>query len=517
MPRPTPPRASGLRATSPSWPAERDLANIQGIVLHAYGMRFAAHVLLAVTDAVAARAFIGALVTPASGVPQIQFATVWQKKPDTCVNVGFTYAGLRALGASAGAFNGADGTPISDYAPFVNGSGSSASAQLVGDLGLSDPSNWIFTDTPNGSASGIAQENVVHVDLVVYGVCREDVLDQVGVLKRAYAAGFREVAVLESQDVLGHGKIYWDIQDGISDPTLYPDNPTNQIPDGSPDFMTDPGWFVLGQSKMPPANVFSAATLKLPNPNLAFTYGTFAALRRLQQHIDEPDTGFDAFIDGNWKLMQSTYQLGNEAVARAALKAVIIGRWPSGTSLIDSPIVTGMTEAPGELPPDHVNNFVYASDALGLSCPHTSHIRRGNPRDDNVSSVPTSRIMRRAFPYQEPYVTGDQSINERGLFGFFISASLAQGFELVMNSWINGPGTPALDPADPAIGYPISTAPPPQYTLSLFDTPTPPPPIPTPMVQFTVTPFVTTRGSAYVFIPGLPGLTWIANGCPASG
>ncbi|MBK5288312.1 MAG: hypothetical protein JJE46_07585, partial [Acidimicrobiia bacterium] len=79
---------------------EAILADIQGNILRGYNMRFVRHLVVRVTNPAAARASIAAIVAGADGMPALTTAEVWEEgtKPATCVNVGVTATGLRALG-----------------------------------------------------------------------------------------------------------------------------------------------------------------------------------------------------------------------------------------------------------------------------------------------------------------------------------------------------------------------------------------------------------------------------------
>src|SRR5215475_13915436 len=76
------------------------LADIQGNILRGYSMRFVRHIVVRVASAPAARACIAAVVDGGEGMPRLTTAEVWEGgvKPLSCLNVGVTATGLRALG-----------------------------------------------------------------------------------------------------------------------------------------------------------------------------------------------------------------------------------------------------------------------------------------------------------------------------------------------------------------------------------------------------------------------------------
>ncbi|WP_206669045.1 hypothetical protein, partial [Staphylococcus aureus] len=90
--------------------------------------------VLRINSADGAKRFIGGLVNgnPASS-PQITTASPWDVKPDYCLNIGFTFEGLKALQL-----------PASSLSSFPNEfvEGSVKRAKKVGDTGDSAPENW---------------------------------------------------------------------------------------------------------------------------------------------------------------------------------------------------------------------------------------------------------------------------------------------------------------------------------------------------------------------------------------
>src|SRR6185503_9128896 len=126
-----------------------DYADVQGTVLRGYRVDLARHFVLSVSDVARARAFIGHLVDGTGGVPRITTAARWTQKPECFVNIGFTSAGLAALGVTPAALATFD-------AAFQRGATDQASAAAVGDVGESAPANWI---------GGLADGARVHIVL----------------------------------------------------------------------------------------------------------------------------------------------------------------------------------------------------------------------------------------------------------------------------------------------------------------------------------------------------------------
>ncbi|HXT19709.1 MAG TPA: hypothetical protein VN923_03070, partial [Thermoanaerobaculia bacterium] len=113
-----------------------DYGDVQGTILRGYRVDLARHFILTITAAPPARAFIGALVDGAGGLPRITTAARWTVKPKCFVNVAFTAAGLATLGVTSQQLATFD-------AGFQRGASASATAMIVGDVGTSAPTNWV--------------------------------------------------------------------------------------------------------------------------------------------------------------------------------------------------------------------------------------------------------------------------------------------------------------------------------------------------------------------------------------
>ena len=473
------------------------LDKMQGFILRGYRMSFVRHFALTVNELEGARDFLVGLVNGRPHCPQITTAERWAVRPDYCLNIGFTYPGLQAMGVPQAYLDASFNNR--DHLPFVNGS--AASAGVVGDVADSAPGNWVIDDRD------------FHVMLSLYAQ-NEDALKIVSdwILKHC-APGFAVPGadrMFDSQ-ALPDDKVFFGYTDNIAQPIVdkaqfprYPDG--NQTP-------VDPGAFVLGE-----ATGAFAASFPVPTPSQFGRYGCFGAFRILKQDVE----GFDAHIARIAPAFGEAFGITDPQVQRDAVMAKMCGRWPNGTPLSLYP-VNGDTPAPA-LPFALRNDFQFTlpngapgnpsqNPDTGSNCPVSSHIRRGNMRNFPfaASAADKRRIMRRAMPYQNPYPAQPDRKSECGLMGFFLCACLTEQFEFVMQNWINN-GTQqfslAHDYADPLIGTNI--APPgAAFTETLpharVKGQPPQPPTIIPMESF-----VSTRGSAYCYFPGMDGLRWIA-------
>jgi Dyp-type peroxidase family len=200
--------------------------------------------------------------------------------------------------------------------------------------------------------------------------------------------------------------------------------------------------------------------------------------------------------------------------ARVALASKMVGRWPDGTPLVSVP--------EGAVQNADREDFDYAhDDPHGLSCPFGAHIRRSNPRAtlarDPVTGLQKSkkhRILRRGRTYGEPFtqhLTPEEIIEAadahagrsgpRGLHFMCYNADLANQFEFVQQTWINGPIFQGLHgEVDPLVGAPDDTS-------GLFTIPGDP-------IRKRVhrlPRFVHVRGGAYFFLPSRAALRYLAS------
>ena len=128
-------------------------------------------------------------------------------------------------------------------------------------------------------------------------------------------------------------------------------------------------------------------------------------------------------------------------------------------------------QAPPGLPPQKINDFDYtfptaawtwaSTPDRGAYPPRQHAARHAEQFQPLLPRRPNRRhrIMRRAMPYQLPYNPLDRNdpTTERGLAGFFLSASLMEQFDFVQHNWINASAGfyTVIDPADPVMGVQV--------------------------------------------------------------
>jgi deferrochelatase/peroxidase EfeB len=242
--------------------------------------------------------------------------------------------------------------------------------------------------------------------------------------------------------------------------------------------------------------------------------GSYVVYRKLQQDV----AGFWQFLK-----REAVRAGGNEdAVRMVWLAARMVGRWPSGTSLMLAP----QSDDPRL---GNRDDFLYRDDGDGLSCPLGAHVRRANPRDDikpypaaeSLSMSEAHRLLRRARVFGpalfDATVLADPASaacrdailaladdgRARGVHFFCVNASIRSQFEFVQQTWCNNPRFAGLhDNKDPIAGdndrtdQRSSHMTIPGQPLSLRTSPLPR--------------FVTVRAGAYLFMPGITALRFLA-------
>jgi Dyp-type peroxidase family len=235
--------------------------------------------------------------------------------------------------------------------------------------------------------------------------------------------------------------------------------------------------------------------------------GSYVVFRQLAQNVQE----FWQFID------QATQQGGtSDPEARLKLAAKMVGRWPSGTPLVESPDQDNPALA-------DKNEFAYhQADPHGFKCPFGAHLRRSNPRDSlepgpgtdrSIAVNKTHRLLRRGRTYGQPVTASlnPQDIlaanpsGERGLHFVCISANISRQFEFIQQTWMNNPKFNGLyRETDPLTGdrHPGDLGAADQFTIQAEPVRTRVNGLPQ---------FVTVQGGAYFFLPSIGAFRYLTQ------
>ncbi|MBV9287531.1 MAG: peroxidase [Hyphomicrobiales bacterium] len=524
-----------------------DRSDIQAIAYTAFGkLTGAAYVLLRVIDAPAARRFLAALKLASvadlkTGAEPAELAEATQ-----CAA---TAAGLRALGVAE--------SLVQRFNPeFVEGmAGSANRSRRLGDIGANAPDRWTW---------GVG-EREPHVLLMLFA--RRERIDDLMQETRAAAeqSGLAAIETLATSDMGGVEP--FGFADGISQPTFDWDHArtpgtkadrafTNLIalgeillgyhneygfPADSPEFVpVDPN-----------AALLKPAAGEAGRRDLGRN-GSYLVFRQLAQDVR-----------GFWRWVAE--EAGRTGVDPEVLAEAMVGRRMNGAPLAD--FETGLALPGVDSGRRAVNGFLFDADPDGLSCPIGAHIRRANPRtgdvpagvdgpidallvtlglttrrlrkptastlpweenttvwpylrheDDAIASSRFHRILRRGREYGRKIdraaaldpATPDP---EAGLQFICLNANIGRQFEFVQGAWLasakfaslTGEQDPLLGNREPFPGRPVSASP---QRTDCFTRPGAEPAL----RRATAVPqFVTVKGGAYFFMPGLQALKWIAS------
>ena len=432
--------------------------------MRGYRLPAAGYLFLRIDDGAAARAAL------ADFIPHVITAERWDVKPDSGINLAFSYAGLRALGVPE--------TSLTGF-PAEFRDGMASRAQLLGDIGDSAPERW-----EDCFRSGDA-----HVLVMISAKDPAALADRDRRIRDVIASrGGASVVVTQLGAVLPTGREHFGYADGFSQPAIegsrFPDHPGAGAPKDGDWRPIRAGEFILGypdeQGALPAA----------PPPDELSRNGSYVVYRKLRQDV--------AAFRRRLREAAGLYPGGEELLA-----AKLVGRWRDGTPLDASP----HTEDAALVADKSRNNaFDYGRDPEGLRCPVGSHIRRMNPRLSmpfEGKLVNRHRLIRRGITYGELLPEGAEDDGaDRGVIFMTVQASLARQFEFVQAQWANT-GNPFRlgDDQDPIIGPMDSDG------LNKMTVPGRPPFFYGPLSRV-----VTTRGGEYYFAPGINGLRYLAGG-----
>jgi Dyp-type peroxidase family len=456
--------------------ASLDLADLQGDIVRAYGNAYVhtTYVFFRIDDALGGRAWLRRLLA------RVTTAEPWSEgKPEATLNIAVTAAGVRALAVP-------EPVIVSFSKEFR--AGMAARALTLGDAGPSAPDRW-EPELRDGALHVLATVNALDRGALARGLgrLRDDAAHTGGVA----------VAYEQPTELLSGSREHFGYADGFAQPALagVDDAIDRRIGGGVPEAngawrALAPGEFVLGyedeDTRLDPKRGLPSA------PADPFgRSGTYMVWRKLHQDV--------ALFRRVLREAAELYGGGDHE----KLAAKVVGRWPNGTPLVVSPDAPIADFEPRSDP--RTNDFRYAvEDPQGLRCPLGAHIRRSNPRDalgwDGLLSF-RHRIIRRGMPYGLPLpaeADGDDHV-DRGLIFVCFNASISRQFEGIQAQWLNDGNVFHLGhDSDFLMGDPHGTG-----KMTVEGRP--------PFFLGPQGPFVTTRGGAYLFVPGMRALAALAG------
>jgi Dyp-type peroxidase family len=493
-------------------PVQVDFSDVQGLARYGYRcLHHAAYFLASIKDPGSARAWLAKqeFTSAAAG-----------RAPDEVLQVALSFAGLQALGISQAI---QEGFPTD----FRSGmTGDQARSRRLGDTGCNDPDKWIWG----------GPGNVPHLLITVIAKSAPALAALEARIKcDLWAQAFDEPLYLPTSDMDEHEP--FGFKDGVSQPK--PDWERRLTPrDNTYEYTNRSalGEFLLGYpneyalctdrpllSLEEDPNGILLPAEDVPNKKDFTRNGTYLVMRDLAQDV----AGFQAYVNDRAKQMPGK----NYSFAEA-----MVGRRKCGEPIValDALPIEGVKE--DEEKDWKYNRFTFRSDPHGWTCPFGAHIRRANPRNadlpegtkgwlsflwrmlgfggrgtryDLLESVRFHRILRRGREYGP--LIGDQvgkgrRPGEEGLRFICLNANILRQFEFLQNSWITNPRFNGLEEADPLLGNR-------EKLCAGGDTNTFTWPQPSGINRrYEGLPaFVTVRGGAYFFMPGLRALRYICN------
>jgi Dyp-type peroxidase family len=476
-----------------------DRDDMQGLLDTAYvtNLHHAAYLLLHILEASAAKECLRSLLPPpkdSNASNSSEDPSPWaikrvtDKAPCRAANLAFTCQGLRELGLP--------GDTLGEFSiPFRQGMTSARSIRLLGDRDRSDPKHWEW-----GAGTG----DEVHALLLLYATTQRGVDDWILSIQRDWKHALR-IRVLDTTEAQIGQREHFGFADGISQPRVAGlreyrnrlfapgfEGRLNIVPTGE---------FILGYSDASGTKPGTPSVSKESDPSDILPCvpgstrrdfgrnGTYLVFRQLAQDVG-------AFHRCTAAAAARLYP--NDAQGTSRLQEKLIGRQHDGTPLV-----------PHRTP----NDFLYArKDTHGEKCPLSAHIRRANPRDGNIPGrdderrtlerTTRHRLLRRGRLYG-PRFTGDNAQNEnaaRGLHFICLNADIQRQFEFVQRAWLGGRSfAPFCDESDAILANADAG----QFTVPMA-------PTGLPMRRVSgLSAFVTVRGGAYFFLPGMRALRYL--------
>jgi Dyp-type peroxidase family len=390
-------------------------SDIQGFALRGYNLPFARYLFLHLTGAEKARLLIRRLL------PIVTTGQLWDKKPDTTVNIAFTHPGLAALELPLA-------TLISFPPEFQLGM--KARAAILGDVGLNSAEHW----------DKVWREDPVHVWLAI-NASTPEWLETCFAQMQALFDETGGATLLDYQDagaIPVNGRFtsqeHFGYTDGFGNPDYI--GICRDTQPGQGKLTKDGTWEPLATGELLLGYADEAGEMPVaPVPHLLAANGTFMVYRKLHENVGS----FRAFLN-HWATL---YGAGDQH-AREKLAAKIVGRWRDGTPIELSP---DRPDSAIVNDPNRNVDFMFGNDLAGTRCPVGAHVRRANPRDAfgfEGRLVHRRRISRRGLPYGPLAPPEDQPANpaeldaaDRGIVFMALNASLSRQFEFVQQQWMS--------------------------------------------------------------------------------
>ncbi len=466
--------------------ANDEAADIQALADRGFlSLTGACYLLLRIDDAALAKPWL-------RGLEIASLAQARAGRLGQVCQIAFTAAGLRALGIEV--------TPEAGFDPqFVDGlAGDERRSHRLGDEGANAPAQWQWGV---GGREPHVLLMLLTADTAIAGLART--------MGDAAAAGCMVLQGEATTTMLGREP--FGFADGLSQPDF--DWTGELVPGGARD-RDYRNRLAMGELLLGYPDEYGFIG-DYPQGSGLGRNGSYLVYRQLAQDV----TGFWQFLAG---------QAGSDEAI--ALAERMVGREIDGAPLagLDGAAIEGNDEPR--------NAFLFRSDPDGFACPVGAHIRRVNPRSgddpqgrhgflrdvissiglsgtamhDAVASTRFHRLVRRGRPYgpvvsPQAAMRGEAPEQETGLHFMCLNTDLARQFEFVQGAWAASAKFAGLAAEqDPLLGNRLPLAgEQPSDAFSYVDGGG------CPRLIAGLPQFVTVRGGAYFFMPGLRGLARI--------
>lgn len=539
-----------------------DLCDIQGNIVRAYGrygFPHARYFLFHIREAADGRRFLAELhpwVTTAE-----RWRHAWEDDhtslpapPPVTLNIALTWKGLRVLDL-----------PTATLAQFPREfiDGMAPRKHILTDIGPSGHHNWdkVWNDPiENMRGSDIHLLVTLNAQMLPDGTPVPEMEKMTDWLRDLGAGQGMKLLTGHGRDgkgdfqsggarlvPRGDGTMMIDAQehfgfeDGIGNPVFagqYPPQVEARRVKGRGKIMPDQTWAPLATGEFLIGHVDESQQIPYSTQPPRFMFnGTFLAFRKLHENVGT----FENYVDRQAQDYAEVQGVTVDA-ARLTLKAKMVGRWPNGVPLMAAPTYEDMMRFDAEwsdIPAiknktgartsaeqarldawnEQMIDFKYRDDQVGVKCPISAHVRRGNMRDmldprltsnnprDWTGSALTNRrrILRRGLPYGTFDPDNRDDSAERGVIFIAMCANLFRQFEFVLQQWMNyGLDLNAGNDTCPMLGH--------HHPGSKFMIQANPEGDNTPWVMNELPQFIETRGGEYFFVPSLNTLNMIALG-----
>jgi deferrochelatase/peroxidase EfeB len=486
--------------------------DVQGILRFGHGkLTRACFYALQIRDAAAAREWLR--------LAPITTAMTRKPLPLSALQVALTARGMKALGVPDAI--------VAAFSPeFMSGMADDESrAKRLGDVGASAPAHWRWGAGPR----------TPDVLVMLFATADAWASAEAALTATEWKRAFTTIACLRAADIDRNEP--FGFADGLSQPEVdWEASRVIRKDEAEYTNLSALGEFVLGYRNEygyfterpfldPAPGIDLPRALDAPEKLDLGRHGTYLVVRELRQDVR-----------GFWQYMRR--QTGSTVEAHRLAEAMV-GRTMNGEPLAEcgGRPIQGIARTPEN---DRLNHFVFTDDPNGVRCPLGAHIRRANPRnsdfggpvggpvsrlahhfgfatkgwrDDRVASTRFHRILRRGRKFG-PNLGVEEALQpppaddpERGLYFACVNANISRQFEFIQSAWLMSAGFEGLSgERDPLLGTRAGDA-----HAAPCDTFTIPTPGGASRRLYDLPEFVTMRGGAYFFLPGIRALRFLAT------